>query len=155
MEVTTVTLAFILIYIAIMWCEIRSPHKGAILFLILIFATITGFWLRITLIYCRNAWRLLLEDQEAHRVWGRRRGIMVRGGAAIMIWGGWECMTTMGVGWNGVAEDSRSFRRKLTKFWEAICGGAEKTGALLGQQVRMWGWECEWWEVCDGQIDSC
>jgi hypothetical protein len=41
-------------------------------------------------------------------------------------------MTTVGAGWNGVAGDSRSFRRKLTEFWKAICGGAEKTGGFWG-----------------------
>jgi hypothetical protein len=35
-----------------------------------------------------------------------------------------------------VVGDVRSFRRKLTEFWEAICGGAEKTGAFFGQQVK-------------------
>jgi hypothetical protein len=46
-------------------------------------------------------------------------------------------MTTVGAGWNGVAGDLRSFRRKLTEFWEANCGGAEKIGGFLGQQVGM------------------
>jgi hypothetical protein len=41
-------------------------------------------------------------------------------------------MTTMEAGWNGVAGDSRSFRRKPMEFGEAICGGAEKIGAFGG-----------------------
>jgi hypothetical protein len=45
-------------------------------------------------------------------------------------------MAMVGAGWNEVAGDSRSFRRKLTEFWEAICRGAEKTGIGGGQQVR-------------------
>ncbi len=45
---------------------------------------------------------------------------------------------TVEAGWNEVAGDSRSFKRKPTELWEAICEGAEKTGALWGgQQVRM------------------
>jgi hypothetical protein len=31
---------------------------------------------------------------EADRVWVKRRIIMVKSGAEIMSWGGWECMVT-------------------------------------------------------------
>jgi hypothetical protein len=37
--------------------------------------------------------------------------------------------------------------RKLTKFWEAICGGAEKTKGILGIEVE--GSECGEGEVCE------
>jgi hypothetical protein len=46
-------------------------------------------------------------------------------------------MTTVEARWNGMAGDSRSFRRKPTEFWEMMCGGAEKTGRGERQQVRM------------------
>jgi hypothetical protein len=48
-------------------------------------------------------------------------------------------MTMVGAGRNGVAGDLPSFRRKLTEFWEAICRGAEKTGAF-GGDIKL---ECE------------
>jgi hypothetical protein len=116
------------------WCEIRSPHNGATLFLILIFATISGFWLRITLIYCRDAWRLFLEDpggsscvRKTTQNYGLGRccnydlkRLRVHGDSGSRIErNGW---------------DLQSLMRKLMKFWEAICRGAEKTN----------GHSCKW-----------
>jgi hypothetical protein len=74
----------------IMWPNNGSPHNGALLFLILIFATIMDFGYALFSFtegmhggYC---WRI----EEVHLAWGRRCGIVDRGGAAIMIWGGWD-----------------------------------------------------------------
>jgi hypothetical protein len=75
-----------------MWPNNGSSHNGALLFLISIFATVMDFGCALLSFtermhgdYC---WRIM----EADRVWGRRRGIMVKSGDSIMNWGGWGCM---------------------------------------------------------------
>ncbi len=56
-------------------------------------------------------WRI----KKAHRVWGRRRGIMDRGGVAIMIWDDWECM----------AAEELAIQRLRGKFWSGGFLGLE------------------------------
>jgi hypothetical protein len=57
------------------------------------------------------------RTKEAHRAWGRRCGIMVRGGAAVMIWGGWECITA----------EELAIKRLGGKFWVADCWGKKES----------------------------
>jgi hypothetical protein len=88
-------------------------------------------WLRITLIYCRDAWRLRPEDQGGSsrvRKTARNHG---RGGAAIMIWGGWECM----------AAEELAIKREGGKFWSEIFGSCRGESCLWR---RIEGRLCQW-----------
>ncbi len=72
--------------------------------------------------------------KEFHRMWGRRRGIMDRGGAAIMIWGGWECMAT----------EELAIKRLGGKFWSGrfsefegeSCRGGSSEESLLWRRTK-------------------
>jgi hypothetical protein len=81
-------------------------------------------WLRITLIYCRDAWRLRLEDQRGSSHVRKTAWNYGRGGAAIMIWGGWEHM----------AAEELEIKRG-GKFWRQIFGSCIGE-SLLGRKTK-------------------
>jgi len=92
-------------------------------------------WLRINLIYCRNAWRLLLEDQGGSSRVRKTARNCGWGCAEIMIWGGWECM----------AAKELAIQRLGGKFWSGrfsewkgeSCKGGPSEGSLLRRRTKV------------------